>query len=319
MRWKDWSGYHAVCYYNTCHEREYFAIRETSGLIDVSPLFKYDISGSGAREFLSFVMARNIRKLKVGRVAYCSWTDHRGKMLDDGTVTRLAHDTFRVTAAEPSYHWFSRLSRGFDVDIKDVSKEIAALALQGPTSRAILKNICDADMDALGFFRSTLPGEVKLDGNDIVITRTGYTGDLGYELWMAAPDALKVWDAIMDAGLDYGIEPLGLDALDVSRIEAGFILNGVDYRSARTCMTNHQTSSPYEAGLGWTVHLDREPFVGQDALRAEHSQGAAWSLVGLELSWTEIEALYDKHAPVSINSEGKQVKRKFRIMAPYEL
>lgn len=295
MRWKDWAGYYAVCYYDTCHEREYFAIRESAGLLDISPLFKYDVEGPDAQNFLAFVMTRDISKLKIGRVAYCSWTDHLGKLLDDGTVTRLDLTRYRVTAAEPTLHWFLRLSRGFNVSITDVSKSIAALALQGPTSRDILKNVCDADLDKLKFFRATLPGQTAIDGCPVVLTRTGYTGDLGYEIWLDAEHALKVWDAIMAAGLDYGIEPLGLDALDVARVEAGFILNGVDYRSARTCMTLQQTSSPFEAGLGWTVHLDREPFVGQEALTAEHARGPEWALVGLEIDWPEIEALYDRY------------------------
>ncbi len=289
-RWKDWAGYCAVCSYDTYYEREYFAFRHAAGLLDVTPLFKVDVVGPDAAALLAWVMARDIRKLGVGRVVYCAWTDHQGKMLDDGTVTRLSDQHFRVTSADPALRWFERNARGFDAQITDTSRRLAALALQGPTSRDILNAVTDGAVQGLGFFRAT---SAKLAGAPVTITRTGYTGDLGYEIWMANDDALRVWDALIEGGRPFGIMPAGLDALDVTRVEAGFILAGVDYRSARTCMTEAQTSTPYEVDLGWTVNLDRDPFIGQEALRAEKARGHAWATVGLDIDWVEIERAFE--------------------------
>jgi aminomethyltransferase len=290
MRWKDWAGYYAVCSYDTSHEPEYFAFRHSAGLIDVSPLFKYEVHGAGAAAFLSRVIVKDLSKLKVGRVTYVCWCDDDGKVIDDGTVSRLDEDYFRVTAAEPSLSWFDRLRRGFEVEIKDSSDRIAALALQGPTSRAILKELVDTDMDALKFFAVV---RCQLGGTDVWISRTGYTGDLGFEIWIDASRAEGVYDALMAAGEPYGLLPAGLDALDVARIEAGFIMNGVDYYSAHHCLIEERKSSPFELGLGWTVQLDREPFVGQAALRKDKKSGSGRRLVGLDVDWAEMEALFD--------------------------
>lgn len=289
MSYKDWAGYYAVCAYDTCHEREYFAIRESAGLMDVTPLYKYDITGPDAGEFLAFVTCRNIAKLKPGRVTYTCWADPRGKLLDDGTIARLDENTFRLTAADPQLHWFLRHARGFDVEIEDTSRKFGALALQGPMSREILRQVADTDMDAVGFFRNV---QCKVGGVDAVITRTGYTGDLGYEIWVENDGALTLYDALMAEGKPYNIMAQGLDALDVARIEAGFLMNGADYHSAAYCMRDHQTHTPYEAGLGWTVKLDREPFIGQGPLREEKARGQEWDFVGIEVDWESLEALY---------------------------
>ena len=287
--YKDWAGYHTVCSYDTCHEREYYALRNAAGLIDVSPLYKYEVYGKDAAAFLSRVMARNINNLEVGRCTYVCWCDDHGKVLDDGTVSRLDDTYFRVTAAEPTLSWLLRLSRGFDVTIEDSTDRIGTLSLQGPNSREILKNICDADMDGLRYFGLT---NASLDGVDVVISRTGYTGDLGYEVWVEREQALKVYDAIMAAGRDYRIQPVGLDAMDVTRIEAGYIMNGVDYFSANACSIESRKSTPYEIGLGWTVDLDRDPFIGQDALKAEKANGSEWATVGLVYDWPAFERLF---------------------------
>ena len=292
MRWKDWAGYFAVCAFDTYAEREYFAFRNGAGMIDVTPLFKYEIHGPDAAAFLSRVMVKNIVKLKIGQVAYCCWCDHMGKLLDDGTVWRLNENQFRVTAAEPSLAWFHQNARGFDVTMKESTDEIAALSIQGPTSRDILKQVSDADLDALKFFRLT---KATIDGFDATITRTGYTCDLGYEIWVSNENAVPLWDALTAAGKAYGLEPAGLDALDVCRVEAGFIMNGVDYYSANHCMIESRKSTPYETGLGWTVDLDRDPFIGQAALRAEKAGGAVRRFVGLEIDWDEVQELYARH------------------------
>ncbi|MDG2148438.1 MAG: aminomethyltransferase family protein [Planctomycetota bacterium] len=291
LLWKEWAGYYAVCSYGMSHEPEYHAVRQSAGMLDVSPLYKFDVIGPDATEFLAFVSARNVGKLKLGQVGYGCWCDEHGKVLDDGTVTRWGEQAYRVTSADPSYAWFSRHSRGFDVQVKDVSSDVAALALQGPRARQILEDVCDGgDVGDLRFFYGT---HSKIAGVRVDVTRTGYTGDLGYELWMPAQEALKVWDAVMEAGKPHAMLPLGLDALDVCRVEAGFILLGVDYFSARRCMTDVQKSTPYELGLGWTVHTKRGPFLGRDALRREKSTGSVWALVGLVVDWDELEGLYN--------------------------
>ena len=288
---KDWAGYHAVCSYDTCHEREYYALRQSAGLIDISPLFKYEVCGKDAAALLSRVTVRDITQLDVNRCSYLCWCDDEGKVLDDGTVMRLAEDRFRVTAAEPTYAWLLAQSRRFDVTIEDSTEKIGTLSLQGPMSRDILKRVCDADLDNLHYFGLTT---AKLDDTDVVISRTGYTGDLGFEIWVDREQALPVYDAIAAAGRDYRLHPVGLDAMDITRIEAGYIMNGVDYFSANTCAIESRKSTPYELGLGWTVELDREPFIGQEALRAEKANGSAWAMVGLVYDWKAFEALFNE-------------------------
>jgi len=289
MFWKDWGGYYAATTYDTHLDREYFAIRHSAALLDVSPLFKYEVHGSDAAAFLAFVMAKDVRRLKVGRVSYLCWCDDDGKVADDGTVSRLDDDYFRVTAAEPALAWLQRYAGPFQVTIEDSTAGIGALALQGPQSRAILEEVAGPDVGALKFFGVV---QASLDGVPVHISRTGYTGDLGYEIWVDAERALEAWDAIWAAGKPYRIEPAGLDALDVSRVEAGFIMNGVDYFSAHHCLIDSRKSTPYELGLGWTVNLDREPFVGQAALKAEKARGSKLAFVGLEYDWDEFEAVF---------------------------
>jgi len=315
--YKDWAGYYTVSSYDTCHEREYYALRNAAGLIDVSPLFKYEVYGKVAAAFLSRVMAKDVSKLEVGRCAYMCWCDDHGKVLDDGTVSRLDDTYFRVSAAEPTYSWLMRQSRRFDVTIEDSTDKIGTLSLQGPNSRDILKNVSDADIDSLRYFALT---KAKLDGVEVLISRTGYTGDLGYEVWVEREQALKVYDAIMAGGRDYRIQPVGLDAMDVTRIEAGYIMNGVDYFSANTCLIESRKSTPYEIGLGWTVDLNRDPFIGQDALKAEKANGSVWATVGLVYDWPAFERLFNEfglppqlpggawRTPIPVyNTKGQQV------------
>ena len=315
--YKDWAGYYTVCSYDTCHEREYYALRNAAGLIDVSPLFKYEVYGKDAAAFLSRVMVRNINNLEIGRCTYLCWCDDHGKVLDDGTVSRLDDTYFRVTAAEPTLSWLMRLARRFDVTIEDSTDKIGTLSLQGPNSRDILQCVCDADINGLRYFGLT---KAKLDGADVVISRTGYTGDLGYEVWVERDHALKVYDAIMAAGRDYRIQPVGLDAMDVTRIEAGYIMNGVDYFSSNACPIESRKSTPYEIGLGWTVDLDRDAFIGQDALKAEKANGSPWAFVGLVYDWSAFEHLFDEfglppqlpggawRTPIPVyNKKGRQV------------
>ena len=292
MFWKEWAGYHAASSYETLHDVEYFAFRYSAGLLDITPLYKYEITGPDAASFLSRIMVRDITKLKVGKVTYCCWCNEDGKVVDDGTVMRRDENNYFVTSADPCFSWFSRFTRGYDVNVKDISYEIAGLALQGPTSRDILKQFCEANLDDLKFFSTTLS---KVKDFDINISRTGYTGDLGYELWVENRHALSLWDLLMEHGKHYDIRPAGLTALDVTRVEAGLILKDVDYYNALHTLIEDRMSSPYEISLGWTVNLEREPFNGQSALRAEKQNGSSWAIVGLDIDWVEIEALYYKH------------------------
>jgi aminomethyltransferase len=298
-KWADWAGYCAVSSYNLPNEGEYYSLRHAAGIIDISPLLKYEVSGPDAVAFLSRIMAKNIDNIPIGRAAYCCWCDDFGKIIDDGTVFRLDTDRLRVHTAEPMLAWFGQFRRGLDVIIEDISADIAAVAIQGPTSREILKQISDIDLDALVYYGVT---SAQVDNLPVLISRTGYTGDLGYELWVPNSDALPLWDALMSAGKPYLLQPFGLDVLDIARIEAGLILNGVEFHNAAHCLIESQKSTPYELGLGWTVDLDREPFCGQQALKAEQAAGQQLALVGLELDWDEQEALYAKHGlPVQVH------------------
>lgn len=291
-RWKDWAGHYAVASYDTCHDREYFAFREAAGLLDVTPLFKYEVHGPDAAALLSRMTVREVGKLAVGRVSYCCWCDDQGKVIDDGTISRLDEEAYRLTAADPTYDWLVRLARGYDVTVEDSTHRLAALAVQGPTAREVLRSAGVEAIDELRFFGVA---RARLDGLEVWVSRTGYTGDLGYEVWVEAEQALTLWDALMAAGRPHGLEPAGLDALDMTRVEAGFVMLGVDYYSALKVVVESRKSTPYEIGLGWTVKLEREPFLGQAALAAEAARGPAWRLVGLEASWEELEALYDRY------------------------
>jgi aminomethyltransferase len=237
-------------------------------------------------------MVKNIRKLKVGRVSYLCWCDDAGKVLDDGTVARLERDYFRVTSNQPALAWLQRHATGYEVTIEDSSERLGALAVQGPNSRQLLQQVTDANLDRLRYFRMT---RASLDGLDVQISRTGYTGDLGYEVWVERENALAVWDALTAAGKSHRLLPVGLDAMDVARIEAGFILAGIDYFGANQCLIESRKSSPFEIGMGWTVQLEREPFIGQAALREERELEPRRRLVGLCYDWDEFAALFAEH------------------------
>ena len=275
--------------YELTHDREYYAIRTATALIDVSPLFKYLIQGPDTVAFLDRVVTRNVARCALHQVLYTPWCNESGKVVDDGTLARLGEDKFRLTAAEPNLRWLSDNATGYDVTIDDVSDSTAALALQGPTSRDILKSVTDADMDTLRYFRST-PADLR--GVPVTISRTGYTGDLGYEIWVDAQNAESLWDALIDAGAAHGITPAGILALDVARIEAGLILVDVDYFPAHRALIESRKSSPFELGLGWTVKLDKGSFVGSDALHKEKKDGSTWEFRGLEVDWASLEETF---------------------------
>ncbi|HEX2025970.1 MAG TPA: aminomethyltransferase family protein, partial [Actinomycetota bacterium] len=288
-RWREWAGYLAADRYADHHDIEYNAIREAAAMIDVSPLFKYLVSGPDAVRLVDRVIVRDATRLKIGQVYYTCWCDEAGKVLDDGTVCRLGDTSFRWTAAEPNLRWIRMNARGLDADVHEVTEDVAALAVQGPRSRDLLAALTGESWDDLGYFRER---QTTVRGIDLDVTRTGYTGDLGYELWVDAARAPHLWDAVMEEGRAYGARAVGMLALDVARIEAGLILIDVDYSSARHAVIAEQTYSPFELGiLGRFVSFKKaSPYVGRAALEAERDRGGpARRLVGVELDWDDIE------------------------------
>ena len=291
LNYREWSGYYTVSVYEVHHEHEYNAIRNAAALIDITPLYKYLVTGKDATKLVNRVITRDINKVKVGQVIYCCWCDEQGKVIDDGTITRLAENKYRWTAADPSLRWFRQNGLNMDVQIEDISESVAALALQGPTSGKLLKSVAEADITNLKYFRMT---SGKIGGVPVDISRTGYTGDLGYEIWVAWEDAVKVWDALVEKGKQFDLHAAGMLALDVARIEAGLLLIEVDYISSKKSLIASQRYSPFELGFGKMVHLEKENFIGRAALAHDQKHGVARQLVGLEVDWTEVESLYER-------------------------
>jgi aminomethyltransferase len=292
LNFKEWSGYYTVSVYEMTHEHEYNAIRNSSALIDITPLFKYRVTGPDATRLVNRIICRDIHKVAVDQVIYCCWCDPEGKVIDDGTITRLDENDYRWTAADPSLRWFQQNSLGLDVHIEDISEKIAALALQGPTSGKLLHAVADANIAGLKYFRVT---HGKIAGVPVDISRTGYTGDLGYEIWVPWKDGLKVFDELIAKGRSFDIHPAGMVALDIARIEAGLILIEVDYISSKRAIIPQQKYAPGEIGLGKLADLKKENFIGRTALEEEAKHGGpARRLVGLEINWSEVEALYEK-------------------------
>jgi aminomethyltransferase len=320
LSWSEWSGYHAAAVFADFVDIEYNAIREAAAVIDVTPLYKYEVSGADAAALLDRVVTRDISAMALDQVIYTPWCDEEGKVIDDGTVTRLDENRFRVTAADPSYRWFALNATRLDVQIDDISEETAALALQGRLSRHVLEQATGQDWFDLRYFRRR---PTTIAGVDIDVTRTGYTGDLGYELWIPVEGALTVWDRLFEVGADYGIRPAGIQALDICRLEASLILIEAEYTSARHAFAPELKYSPFEIGLGRLVKFDKEAaFTGKRALLAERDAGGpARRLVGLELDWLAIEAMFARHglapqispqvqrAPVPVYRQGARVGR----------
>lgn len=318
LHYREWSGYYTVSSYETHHEHEYSAIRNAAALIDISPLFKYLVHGRDAARLVDRVITRDVRRMRVGQVFYTPWCDEDGMVIDDGTVARLAKDRFRWTAADPTLRWLTQNAAGMDVCIEDESETTAALALQGPTSARVLRACARADIDGLRYFHVTAG---TIAGVPVDISRTGYTGDLGYEIWMDAGRALDVWDAVMAAGAAFDIKAAGMLALDVARVEAGLLLIDVDFTGSRKAMVAAQKYTPYQMGLGRLVSLDKGPFIGREALTAEQARGPKRTIVGLEVNWGDVERLYDREGlapvapaaasrlPVPVMRDGRQVGR----------
>jgi aminomethyltransferase len=300
--WRDWSGYLAASQYDYLHIHEYVGIRHAAVLIDVSALYKYRISGREAVKLIDRVITRDATKIKPGQVVYTPWCDEHGKVIDDGTIARLDDDTFRWTSAEPHLRWFGQNARGLDVEIEDVSEKTGAIALQGPLAGEVLNAVSGSDWTDLRFYhrRSARIGTTAVD-----VSRTGYTGDLGYELWFDAAQANKVWDRLIEVGRPFAIRAAGMLALDMARLEAGLILIEVDYTSAKHALIPAQNYSPFEIGLGRLVNFDKSAdFVGRRALERESAAGGpARRLVGLTVDYPSIESLYEaQDLPVAVTT-----------------
>jgi aminomethyltransferase len=317
--WREWAGYFAASVYADSHDIEYNAIREAAALIDVSPLYKYHVRGPDAELLVNRVIARDATKIKERSVIYTCWCDEDGKVIDDGTVARLDDNSFRWTAADPCLRWFQLNSAGLEVQIEEVTEKVSAVAMQGPMSRAILETVTSESWQDVKYF-GRRPTEIR--GIPVDVSRTGYTGDLGYELWIDSEHAVAVWDALMDAGAPYGLRAAGMLALDVARIEAGLILIEADFFSSRHALIAEQAYSPFEIGLGKLVNFKKNNFVGKRALLAEQASGGPpRRLVGLELDWYGIEGAFSaqglppaipaaaSRVPVPVYAKGRQVGR----------
>jgi glycine cleavage system T protein (aminomethyltransferase) len=320
LQWREWSGFYAASVYADAPDIEYNAIREAAALIDVTPLYKYLVTGPDTMRFVDRVQVRDASKLAVDQVWYTCWCDEDGKVIDDGTITRLDDSTVRWTAADPSLRWFRMNAIDLDVRIEEITEELAALAVQGPKSRDVLEAATGQAWGDLRYFRRR---PARIGGLDVDITRTGYTGDLGYEVWVDASMGVTLWDALMAAGAPYGVRPAGMLALDIVRVEAGLILLEADYTSSRHALNDEQRYSPFELGiLGKFVKFDKGPFVGKRALQREQEGGGPPRvLVGLEVGWAGIEALHSERGlppvmepstsrvPVPVFAGGRQVGR----------
>ncbi|MGZ3640997.1 MAG: aminomethyltransferase family protein [Candidatus Limnocylindrales bacterium] len=320
LSWRIWSGFYAASLYAESVDIEYNAIREAAALIDVSPLFKYHLSGPDATRLVDRVITRDAAKAKVGQVLYAPWCDEDGKVIDDGTIARLDETSWRWTAADPQLRWLRFNAHGLEVEIQEVTEQTAALALQGPRARAVLEAATGESFADLRYYRRC--GAV-VAGVPVDVSRTGYTGDLGYELWLPVEAGEAIWDTLLGAGAPHRIRPAGMLALDIARLEAGLILLEVDYTSSRHAVSPEQRYSPFEIGLGRLVAFDKPAdFVGRRALLAEQAGGGpARRLVGLQLAWADIEGRFAERGlppgiaaevsrdPVPVYAGGRQIGR----------
>jgi aminomethyltransferase len=278
--WSIWNGYKfADCYYDA--EYEYFCIRNTCGTYDISPMQKYDISGPDAEGMLDRMVTRDVRKIGLNRVAYCVWCDDDGRIIDDGTIFRLASDRFMLTCGSPCVAWLRKAAYGYaEVTVRDVSDQLAALSLQGPTSCAVLKKMgLDGIENAKAFDILHFP----FHGDTLLVSRTGFTGDLGYELWIDHSLALALWDELYAAGEHHGIQPYGETATNMARLEAGFIMPYMDFNEALKTVHFEHDHTPLELDLEWLVDFGKPHFSGKRALVAEKQAGSKWKLIKLDI------------------------------------
>ncbi len=277
--WEDWSGYASALHYK-CSNLEYFATRNTCAVFDVSPMCKYRFRGKDAEAMLNRMVTRDVAKQGLNRVCYNVWCTDRGRVIDDGTLFRFAEDDFMLCCAEPGLDWFLLSAVGFDVTIEDQSDSLASLALQGPTSCALLKAMGISGVENLKPFDI---GRYPYAGGELMVSRTGFTGDLGYELWVEPDLALPLWDDLFSTGANYGIQPMGTESLDLARLEAGFISPMVEFHGALHTVDLGHDHSPFELGLGWLVNFKKAHFNGREALLLEKEKGSKYRLLKLDI------------------------------------
>jgi aminomethyltransferase len=290
--WTHWSGHLSATKYDLSAKHEYFAVRNGVGVFDTSPLFKYWIRGRDAERFLAGVLTRDIRRCRPGHAQYTVWCDDGGYVLEDGVFFRHSDNEFFLTSARPNLGYLSDLAIGYDVAIEDVSDEYGVLAVQGPRSRDVLATLTP-DIGGLAYFQHTA---TKIGSAPVTVSRTGYTGDLGYEIFVPAGEALGVLDAVFDAGRAHGIRPFGEEALLMARIEAGLMLIDSEFSSSRLAYTDQERFTPSELGFGWMLRgldADDRPFIGRDAIRRELAHNATrWRMVGVVLDWRDYDRLH---------------------------
>lgn len=277
--WGNWMGYTTPNAYVDV-ELEYFAVRSTTGVFDLTPMNKYRITGPDAEAYLNRLVTRDVSKIRVGRVGYTVWCDDAGQVMDDGTIFHLADNDYRLCAYAHAIDWLHWSTLGFDVTVEDETGAVAALAVQGPTSCATLKAMGLDGIEQLKPFGLT---EFEFEGETLLVSRTGFTGDLGYELWIAPHKAEALWDRLFEAGQPYVIKPFGTDALEMARIEAGFLQAGVDFMPAQEVVRRGRSRSPFELGLGWLVDMDKPVFNGRRALLREQAQGSRYRFAILDV------------------------------------
>ena len=314
--WEHWSNSLVAQRYQMSEKFEYFAIRNAAGMFDTSPLYKYRIAGPDAERFLGGVLARDPHKVAVGHAHYTLWCDDRGFVIEDGVLLHVADDDYLLTAAEPNLAYFEGLTGRLDVSVDDVTEDWGILSVQGPYARDLLAAVAPVTKD-LGYFGLT---RTEVAGVPVLVSRTGYTGDLGYEIWTPAADALRVWDAVAAAGAGRGVIPFGMTALYMARIEAGLVLLDVDFHSSRFAWTDADRTTPIELGLGWMFrdlapadagkgpggngaaaadrngHDDRDgrAFIGGEAIKTElREKTSRWQLTGLVVDWRDYDRIYD--------------------------
>lgn len=310
--WEHWAGYLAAPRYQYSDLAEYYATRNAAALFDTSPLFKYKFSGPDAARFLSRVLARDIRKCRVGQAQYTVWCNDAGYVMEDGVIMRVADGEYWLTSAEPNLRYFKTHAKGFDVAIEDISTRYGILAIQGPHSISVLRQLSD-EVEKLRYFRLI---QTQMAGVDVTVSRTGFTGDLGYEVWVAAEDALRLFDTLWEAGLGYNLTPIGSVALSIARIEAGLLLIHVDFHNARYAWTDAQRETPHELGWGWmfnNLRSDDRDFIGRAAIEKEIATGSSrWKTVGLVVDWRDFDRLH-RQAGIMTPKEGVLVQDTMSI------
>ena len=287
-----WQGHLSPLRYTHAPKHEYFAVRNSVGVFDTSPLFKYRITGADAERLLMGTLTRDIRSCRPGQAMYTVWCDDRGFVMEDGVAFRHSDNEFLLTTARPALGWFADLGRHLRVAIEDVSDDYGMLAVQGPKSRVVLAELTD-EVGGLGYFDHA---PAKIGSVPVTVSRTGYTGDLGFEITVGSDDAIEVLDAVLEAGRPYGVRPFGEEALMMLRVEAGLALIDVDWHNSRTAWVDADRVTPKELGMGWMlrgVREDDRAFIGRDAIRRELEEGTSrWATTGFIVDWEDWDRLY---------------------------